>query len=219
MEGERAPDLSPAAARHARRGRLSSIDTLPEQCDEDIAWANAELRARKMPQTEILREFNARLADRGVKGVSVGAFSRYSIRVAIEMRKMEATRQITDRVLSQLEPGERSDGMIAATEMLKHRILEMVMGEQEPNPKLLNIASLALQRLSATAVREQEGQRRAVDHQQSAEERAAEAEAARKKAESEAKEAAEAVAKIATEAGLTAERVSALRRGVLGLKG
>jgi hypothetical protein len=135
------------ADRRDGRGRLSSIDTLPEECDEDIAWANAELRERKMPQTEILRQFNARLADRGVKGISKGAFSRYSVRIAIETRKIEASRQITNEVLARLAPGERSDSMIAAVELLKHRIIEMVMGEDEPDPKALGQATLALQRL------------------------------------------------------------------------
>ena len=52
-----------------------------------LAHAWPLLRERRMPQTEILRQFNARLADKGLKGVSKGTFSRYSVRLAIEMRK------------------------------------------------------------------------------------------------------------------------------------
>jgi hypothetical protein len=166
-----------------------------------------------MPQTEILRQFNARLADRGVKGISKGAFSRYSVRIAIETRKIEASRQITNEVLARLAPGERSDSMIAAVELLKHRIIEMVMGEDEPDPKALGQATLALQRLSSTLARTSELQRR--DRQEQREEEAREAQAAQlAKAETEA---ADAAAKIATEAGLSAERARALRNGVLGL--
>lgn len=197
------------AGRRDGRGRLSTIDALPEECDEDIAWANEQLRDRKMPANEILRQFNARLADKGVKGISKGAFSRHSVRLAIEQRKIEASRRITDVIMRQLPPGERSDGMIAATELLKHRILEMVMAEDEPDPKLLNIASLALQRLGSTAARQAEVQRREKADQREEEARAAEQAAQAK--------AAEEVAKIATEAGLSAERVRELRRGVLGL--
>ena len=208
---------SPVDSRRAGRGRLSSIEMLPEECDEDIAWANTELREKKMPQTEILRQFNARLADRGLKGISKGAFSRWSVRVAIEMRKLDASRQIMDVVLQRLEPGERSDSMIAATELLKYRILEQVMAEDEPDPKLLLNATLALQRLSATAAREAEVQRRDKRDQQAEAERLAEQD---KQAQAEAEaRAAETVAKIASEAGLNADRIAAIRKGVLGLAG
>lgn len=195
------------------RGRLSSIDTLPEECDEDIAWANIALRERKMPQTEILRQFNARLADRGVKGISKGAFSRYSVRIAIETRKIEASRQITNEVLARLAPGERSDSMIAAVELLKHRIIEMVMGDDEPDPGALGKATLALQRLSSTLARTSELQRRDRQEQREVEER----EALAAKRQKEEVDAANAAAKIAKDAGLSAERVQAIRRGVLGL--
>jgi hypothetical protein len=69
-------------AKRSGRGKLSSIEILPEVCDEDIAWVNAELKERRIPQTEILREFNARIADHGCKPISKGAFSRYSVRKA-----------------------------------------------------------------------------------------------------------------------------------------
>ncbi len=200
---------------HRGRGRLSSIEQLPEICDEDIGWANAELRDRKMPQTEILRQFNARLADKGIKGVSVGAFSRYSVRVAIELRKIAASREITSAVLDRMPKGERSDTTLAAIELVKYRLVELIMGEEDPDPKLLANASLALMRLSSTALREAEGQRR--DHKakqdQAARDQAAEQEQA------EAAQTAATVEKIATEAGLSADRIAAIRRGVLGLAG
>lgn len=195
------------------RGQLSSIDVLPEAADAAIAWANAQLRERTMPQQEILRQFNAQLADLDIAPISRSAFSRHSVRVAIEMRKMEASRQIMDVVLARLEPGERSDGMIAATELLKYRILEQVMAEEEPDPKLLLNATLALQRLSSTAAREAEVQRRE-RRDQVEEEKAAAEQAALAKAEAEA---AAKVEKIASEAGLNADRIAAIRKGVLGL--
>lgn len=199
--------------RRAGRGWLSSIDTLPEECEDDIAWANAELRERKMPQTEILKRFNARIADKGQAPISRSAFSRYSVRAALELRKLDASRQITDAILSRIAPGERSESMIAATELVKYRVLEMVMSDEELDPKLLNQATLSLQRLSSTAAREAEVQRRDRKDQREEEQRTAETEA-RIRAE---EEAAEAATKIATEAGLDANRIRDLRRGVLGL--
>lgn len=166
-----------------------------------------------MPGNEILRQFNARLADKGVKGISVGAFSRYSIRMATEVRKMEASRQITDVILQHMPPGERSDGMIAATELLKYRILEMVMAEDQPDPKLLNIASLALQRLGSTAARQIDVQRRERQDQREEDARASHEAAL----SIEAEQVADDVGKIAADVGLDANRVRELRRGVLGL--
>lgn len=187
-------------ARRVREGRgwLSTIETLPEEADEHIAWANAQLREREMPQTEILREFNARLADLGIKGVSKSAFSRYSVRLAVELRKMDASRRITDEVLARMAPGDRSDAMIAATELLKVRVLEMVTAQEEPDPKLINIASLAMQRLSATALREAQGQR--LDRKEERE------------AEAAAQETAEKVEEIAEEARTAADPAEVLRR-------
>lgn len=201
--------------RREGRGRLSSIEQLPEVCDDDIAWANEELRERRMPQTEILRQFNARLADKGIKGVSKGAFSRYSVRVAVEMRKLKATRAITDAVLERMPKGDRTDTTLAAIELVKFRIVQLVMDEDQPDPKLLGQAALTLQRLSTTALREAEGKRRSDKDERDAEAGKADAE----KATPEAVETADAVEKIATEAGLSAERVAAIRRGVLGLAG
>ncbi len=209
---------SEGGGRRAGRGVLSSIERLPEVCDEDIAWANAELRERRMPQTEILRQFNARLADKGIRGVSKGAFSRYSVRVAIELRKLDATREITTAVLARMPKGERGDTTLAAIELIKFRIAQMVMDEEQPDPKLLGQAALTLQRLTATASREAEDRRR----DEKAKSEQAERDDAKKQAErdrAEAAQTADTVEKIATEAGLSAERVAAIRKGVLGLAG
>lgn len=204
-----------AAMRRKGRGYLSEIERLPEECDEDIAWANEELRKRELPQTEILRQFNARLADRGIKGISRSAFGRYSMRVANELRKMEASRQLLDLVQSRLDdPSARSDSLIAATELVKARLVELVT-HSEGDPKLLINATLALSRISTTYAREAEIQRREKRDEIAEAERQA---ALEKQAQVDA-EAAEKVEKIASEAGLNAERIAAIRKGVLGLAG
>lgn len=199
--------------RRKGRGRLSSIEMLPEVCDEDIAWANAQLRERSMPQTEILKAFNARLADHGIRPVTKSAFSRYSVRLAIEVRKLQASRQITDAVLERMEPGDRSDTTIAAVELLKHRIVELVMDGEDAGGKELAAAALALNRLSTISARETEGRRK--------DDRARREEEDRQRAadEREKAELAEEVGRIATSAGLDADRIAAIRKGVLGLAG
>jgi len=192
---------------------------LPEAADEAIAWANAQLRERNMPQTEILRTFNSMLADHGIAPVSVGAFSRWSIRLAVETRKIDATRQITSAVLARLPKGERSDATIAAIELVKYRLVELITSQEEIDLGLLKEASLTLMRLSGTEQRAAEGQRRAAKDEREAAEREAEKAEAERRREAEAQETADTVERFATEAGLSAERVAAIRKGVLGLAG
>jgi hypothetical protein len=75
--------------RRSGRGRLSSIDLLPQACDADVAQANADLHERRLPQTEILQRLNAALAAKGIKSISKGAFHRYSTRIAIDARRIK----------------------------------------------------------------------------------------------------------------------------------
>ncbi|MBV1917600.1 MAG: DUF3486 family protein [Sphingomonadaceae bacterium] len=199
------------SGRRKGRGRLSSIDLLPEDADEAIAWANAELREKRMPQTEILRQFNAMLADHALGPISKGAFSRYSVRKAVELRRMDASRKITDAMLAKLGPEERSDSTIGAVELLKHRTVELVMGTEEISGKELAAVTLALNRLSAIAKREKEARR--ADRKEEREDKQRRLEQEQRDRE----ETAETVEKIATEAGLGAERISAIRKDVLGL--
>lgn len=131
--------------RRKGRGSLSSIDKLPEVCDEHIAWANIELRERRIPQTEILREFNSRIADHGCKPISKGAFSRYSVRKAIEVRKMEAARDVANAVMAKFPIGDRNDATLAAIELVKFRVIELIMDGDSDMGQLAK-ASLILTR-------------------------------------------------------------------------
>ena len=58
-----------SAADQDGRGRLSSIELLPDEAEPDIVWANEQLRERTMPANAILTEFNKRLADRGIGSI------------------------------------------------------------------------------------------------------------------------------------------------------
>jgi hypothetical protein len=198
-------------AKRSGRGKLSSIELLPEVCDEHIAWANAELNERRMPQTEILREFNARIADHGCKPISKGSFSRYSVRKAIELRKALASQQITNTIIGQFNLNDRSSTTIATVELLKNRIVELVMGAEDPKQLDIDYVSKSLNRLSTIARREQ--QTLAAERKDEREEiQRREAEESRKR-----EDAVRTVEKIATEAGLGADRIEAIRKGVLGL--
>ena len=63
---EGAAAQSAAIDRREGRGRLSSIDLLPDEAEPEVVWALEQLRDRKLPQTAILAEFNERLADKGI---------------------------------------------------------------------------------------------------------------------------------------------------------
>ena len=55
------------APRRRRKGfgKRSSIEMLPPVCDEDVAWANEQLRLGRVPQCTVLELFNERLSAKG----------------------------------------------------------------------------------------------------------------------------------------------------------
>ena len=79
------------------RGRLSSIDLLPDVAEEAIVWALEQLRERKLPQNVIHAEFNEMLLDLNaqhdldppIEPISKSAFNRYSVRKAMIFRKLD----------------------------------------------------------------------------------------------------------------------------------
>jgi len=106
--------------------RLSSIDLLPEEADEDIAWAHGELRAAKRHKHEILEEFNDRLAAKGIEPISRSAWYRHSVAVAEATRRIERTREITSAITERLEIGSTDDLTIAIAETMKTLVFEML---------------------------------------------------------------------------------------------
>ena len=114
--------------RREGRGRLSSIDMLPEDADAEIMWAAEQLRERAMPQNLILKEFNARLADRGIGSVSKSAFSRWSIRKAIQFRRLDEVRTITGQMAAKLGTDGPDQVTIAVAERIKVSAYELLEG-------------------------------------------------------------------------------------------
>ncbi len=209
MGGAATPHMSSERGRRrSGRGRLSSIDLLPDSCADDISWAIEALEMRDMPQTEILREFNARLSGQGVRPVSKGAFSRWSLRRAGELQRQAGARMLMNIVSERMGSTERSGEMIAAIELVKYRILETLTASGEPNIKLLTNAALALNRLSNIAAREAEEQRRERKDQRDEAERAAE----RARAQAAAEKAATAIGDAGRSGVVTAETLAEINR-------
>ena len=186
--------------RREGRGRLSSIDLLPEDAEKEIIWALEQLRLREMPQIAILDEFNARLADRGIAKVSKSAFSRWSVRKALQFRRLDEVRAITADVVAGLGTGGADEVTTTVAEMIKVAIYEQLEGTQDAKAlqalgRALN-AAVAAQKTSADNRRKLEGE--IADQVGKAADRAGDA---------------------AREAGLSADRAAELRNKVLGVRG
>jgi len=185
--------------RREGRGRLSSIDLLPEDAEPEIVWALEQLRVREMPQTAILDQFNARLADRGIGKVSKSAFSRWSVRKAVQFRRLDEVRAITSDVVTGLGTDGADQVTVAVAEMLKVAIYESLEGQLGPK----EIMELSRALGSAVAA-----QKTSADHRAKLEAKVA----------AQVEAAAERAGDAAREAGLSADRVAQIRRDVLGVR-
>ncbi|WP_242095485.1 phage protein Gp27 family protein [Sphingomonas sp. CROZ-RG-20F-R02-07] len=185
--------------RRQGRGRLSSLDLMPEEAEADIVWALEQLRERAMPQNAILDEFNARIADRGIAKVSKSAFSRWSVRKAIQFRRLDEVRAITSDVVTGLGTDGADQVTVAVAEMLKVAIYESLEGQLDPK------SIMELSRALGSAVA---AQKTSADHRRKLEEQV----------NAKVEAAAETATASAREAGLSADRVAQIRRDVLGVR-
>ena len=194
------------AGRRKGRGRLSSIELLPEDAEPIIAWAAQQLKTRSLPQIDILAEFNTRLSvladDLGIaiQPISPSAFNRYSVRLARMIQRIEQTREIASVLTDRLEPGQTDDLTIAITESIKTLIFQILENADE--------ASLPMKAAKEAA----EALRAAVAAEKMSSER-------RRKVEQEIEaKATAAIDKVAKTKGLNADTVAQLRREFLGLR-
>lgn len=128
MTGESAIERKPGKGRREGRGQLSSIDLLPEDAEPDLVWALEELRERRMPSQMILKEFNARLADKGIKGISKSAWGRYSVRKALHFRSMDQEHRIMSELRKAIGTDAPEDMTMVLGEMLKIQVFQNLEG-------------------------------------------------------------------------------------------
>lgn len=188
-----------ARDRREGRGRLSSLDMLPDEAEADLVWALEQLRERTMPQNAILDELNGRLADRGIGRVSKSAFSRWSVRKAIQFRRLDEVRAITGDIVGNLGSAGADEVTVAVAEMLKAAIYEQL--ENELGPKQIQELSRSLAAVVAA-------QRASTEHRRRLEERV----------NAQVEQVAERAGEALRDAGLSAERVAQIRRDVLGMR-
>jgi hypothetical protein len=186
------------------RGRLSSLDLIPEEGQEDIRWAYAELNKRARTAAVILEELNGRLIDKGLADyiISKSAFNRRSVAIARAGERIKMSRAIFSGIADHLTPENIDQGNIALGEFIKALIAELVSeAEGDLTPKQV----MELARGFGAVVLAQK-----VSHDRKSK--------GEKDLAAKAEKTADAVAKVAREAGLSADQVAKIRRDVLGVR-
>ncbi len=199
-----------AAHSKATRGRLSSIDTLPEWADEAKLKAFTALKERKFAQLDILDTFNGELrvaalanGETEIPEISRSAFNRAALRVSLLGRRLEETRELAAILAPKLDQAGDSSLTLLVAESIKTMISEMLenAGELPASSKtaemLLNLAR---------ALHSAENSKRISTE-------------TRKKYEAElAAKASKAVDAVAKSQGLTADTVDAIKAQILGIE-
>lgn len=190
-------------SRRSGRGRLSSIELLPQEAEPIVAWALGELRERNHTQQDILDEFNKRLrqlaADLGseLEPISSSAFNRYAIRLAATARRLEETREIAATITKRLGPDQADDLTVLAAETIKVLVFELLENSKNLDTKGAMELARALQ--SAVSAQNVSSERRLRIEKETA------------------ANAAKAVDTVAKREGLSPETVDKIKRRILGI--
>lgn len=190
-------------SRRSGRGRLSSIDLLPEHADGVVQKALAALAERKKPQVTILNQLNFELAalDPPVEPISKSAFNRFSIGFSAQARRLTEAREAAAAMAERMDDMPEGDVGLLLGETIKSLLNDvlvdgMLKGDS-PSIKQLQGAADALHRL----------ERARRDNAETA-----------KLAQSFIKRAADAVERAASETGLTGETIEGIKREILGVR-
>lgn len=193
------------AQSYRKRGRLSSIDTLPEWAEEAKLWAFAELKERKLTQLEILDGFNERLKtaawENGVTKppqISRSAFNRRAVRMAVMGSRLAEVAEIATAINEGRKPEDDDHLTVMVASTIKTLIFELIEGDPNLSPKQTMEMARALQAaVSAQNI----------------------STARRRKVEAEfAQKAGEAINLVGKEQGLSADQIKRIRRDVLGVR-
>lgn len=183
-----------------KRGRLSSIDLLPEEVAPDIQWAYEEIKARRMPQLQILGELNKRLADRGLKRLSKSAFNRKVMWLVGHGDALLRAREIAAVMAEKLDDVPEGDVGLLLGEVIKSIVFDLVSDGQLNDSVSMNMAvqaSVALQKL-------EDARRLSVETRV-------------KVAKSFARKAADAVEAAGQAKGMTRDTIEAIKAKILGI--
>lgn len=199
---------SAGSGRSKGRGRLSGIELLPPEATPIIAWAAEELRDRDRTQTDIYRDFCAKLdqLQREHRGEldfaipSFSAFNRHSIKLATLTRRLDETREISGVLAEKFDAKASDDLTVIAAEAIKTLIFEVVTaaGEARIDPKgAMNLANALRAAAQAQGVSTSRRQKVEKDF---------------------AEKVTEAVDTVARVKGMTAETATAIKEQILGVR-
>lgn len=182
----------------AGRGRLSSLDLLPDEAQDDLVWAIQQLAERKRTQEDIRFEFNDRLEAKGIEGVSRSAFHRKALRLASAQRRLAESRALFQGLAPQFTADTVDESNIVLGEMIKTLIQELLVEESVRDPKgTLELSRAYQSTVSAMKVSSERRQ---------------------KLLEEMRATTAKAIDAVAGERGMTADTVAAIKRKILGVK-
>lgn len=111
------------------RGQLSSLDQIPEEGQEDIAWAVGELNKRDKTQVEILFELNDRLAAKDIDPISKSAFNRKAMKLAALTNKLNEARYLFSGLAPQFTAEKVDENSIVLGEFIKILCFELTQGD------------------------------------------------------------------------------------------
>ena len=123
------------------RGRLSSMDLVPDHAQGEIVWAIQELNKRERSQEDIRFELNDKLAVLGVGPISKSAFNRKSMRLAALRRKISMSREIFAGLADEFTAEKVDENTVALGEIIKMTIADLVAdGEDRSAKEVLDLA-------------------------------------------------------------------------------
>lgn len=136
------------------RGKASSIETLPEDIKRLL---DEMLRDKKVTQSQIVEQINARLDQAGVdKEITKSSLNRYSTRMETVGARIREAREVADVWTARL--GDKPTGEVSTLliEMLRGIAFETTMhmteSDEPVSPALVKDLALGIQRLEQAAM-------------------------------------------------------------------
>lgn len=126
------------------RGRLSSIDLLPEDVRLRL---NEALRKKRLTQKQILDAINPLLDERGAKPITRSSLNRYSMQIEEKGAMMREAREAANALVGGLGEQKGTDLGRAVTEMVKTLTFDLVANGGELDVETLNKVALIAQRI------------------------------------------------------------------------
>jgi len=184
-----------------KRGRLSSLELLPDEARPFVIAAIESLKARQRTQDDIRIELNNHLLSLGLDPVSKTAFNRKALAVSAAGEQLLQAREVASIMAEKLDEAPAGDIGALLNETIKTLVYDVIMeqslSDESASIDMLKSASQALMRLEQA-------------RKMSVETRA-------KIMADFADKAEDAIHKVSSQAGLSADQVAQIRREVLGV--